>query len=245
MFLGLGMMMVAITLPLVPGQRAELLAELPGESAKAAHDYDRYLMREVFNDGGSRKPLRQAASRPSSPLPTILARDQTARGPRLSGLRGKEQKSKLQILRGGSDELSSKQAQRDLDSYWRHQTQKYGEADVRSRRPVMHLPHPASVDRTPDPHANHHSHYRYVRPHSRNDRRVQGVAPWDYRWRRPGSASGEPYEKFETARKVKTELLSSHQGPVIRGKAVLAHSQAEMPPMPGSFATLVTELKDQ
>ena len=69
------------------------------------------------------------------------------------------------------------------------------------------------------------------------DKRSQGVAPWDYKWRRASGASGLPLEQYNTARKVRTAQMRV---------AAPLHSRAtahDLPPMPGSFDSLVQEFQ--
>lgn len=192
----------------------------------------RYLMREVFDDGRAvRRPVDPASRKVPSSIPSFLKQDQT---PRLA--RRDNVPSKVTTLRS-TDVMSAQKAQRDLDSYWRQQTKKYGAADVRSPRPARQLPHAVSgKDMTPDAHQSHHSHYRFVKTRSRDDPRAQGVAPWEYTWRRPAGAAAQSYEKYDTARKVQTQALSSRAA----AKTTSTHSKTEdMPPMPGSFGSLL------
>ena len=202
----------------------------------------RYLLREVYNDGKAlQRPMVAKAARTAISKPSFLTQAQAPRVAR-RGPGAQLRESKLTTLHS-TDAMSAQQAQRDLDGFWRQEDQKYGAADVRSPRAVKRAHHPVSVaNRTPNPHANHHDHYRYVKPRSRDDPRTLGAKPWDYRWRRPSSAAAEPYEKYDTARKVKTQLLSARAP---SAKMARARPKAEdLPPMPGSMDSLLKDVNN-
>ena len=212
----------------------ELVSEVPGESKTASADYQRYLMREVFNDGRSK-----AVQMPSKRVVTHASAGPKAQRHVL------HQKSVLQTLRVSGDEMSAQQAQRDIDAYWSKQSHKYKAEDVRSPRRISKLPRQIARHKAVNLPA-HHSQYHYVKHHSFNDPRVEGAVPWQTSWHRPKGASSEPLEKFNTqptpglSAGGKTQRLRQTP-PRAQGHRANSH---DMPPLPGSFDSLVAGLHD-
>jgi len=199
--------------------------ELPGESRSAAADYQRYLLREVYNDGAVPRKVVQMAQK----------QVKLSKNARQHVLRSK--KIAVQTLRSTGDEMTSQQAQRDLDSYWGKESRKYRAQDVRSHRRPAASRSTMSVPHAIDPPASHHSQYHFVKKTNNvADPRAEGAVPWDASWRRLHGASSQPLEQYDTQVQGRKKVAT-------QGLRQTAKVNRDMPAFPGSFDSLLKKMR--